>query len=75
VHLRPGYDVSEDDVIIFLKEHGVETGKITKWMLPRLIAITTGIPKTSVGKYNKKAIRENIDKFVAIAKDMSHHHN
>ncbi|MOA66343.1 long-chain-fatty-acid--CoA ligase [compost metagenome] len=55
----------------FLEEHGVKTGKITKWMLPKLIAITSDIPKTSVGKYNKKAVRDNLDRFLAIAKDMS----
>ena len=73
VSLRPGYDANEEDVITFLTEHGVKTGKITKWMLPKLVAITKEIPKTSVGKFNKKAVRENLDKFLAIAKDVSHH--
>jgi fatty-acyl-CoA synthase len=74
VSLRPGYEASEEDVIAFLKKHGVDTGKITRWMLPKLVAITKDIPKTSVGKYNKKAVREQLDKFLAIAKDVSHHH-
>ena len=74
VSLRPGYEATEEDVIAFLQTHGVEPGKITKWMLPRLVAITRDIPKTSVGKYNKKAVREQLEKFLAIAKDVSHHH-
>lgn len=71
VSLRPGHEASHQDVIDFLVRHGVETGKITKWMLPRLVAITRDIPKTSVGKYNKKQVREQLDRFLAIAKDVS----
>lgn len=71
VHVRPGHEASEADVVEFLIKHGVETGKITKWMLPKLVALTGEIPKTSVGKFNKKAVRDQIDKFVAIAKDVS----
>lgn len=74
VSLRPGYEAREEDVISFLSSHGVQTGKITKWMLPKLVAITKDIPKTSVGKFNKKAVREQLDTFLAVAKDMSHHH-
>ena len=72
VSLRPGSDATESDVVDFLIAHGVNTGKITRWMLPKLVAITREIPKTSVGKYNKKAIRDNLPKFLALAKDTSH---
>ncbi|MFL6715826.1 MAG: long-chain-fatty-acid--CoA ligase [Burkholderiaceae bacterium] len=71
VSLRPGYQGSEQDVIDFLVTHGVETGKITRWMLPRLVAITRDIPKTSVGKYNKKFVRDQLDRYLAIAKPVS----
>lgn len=74
VSIRPNSNATEEDVISFLNEHGVETGKITKWMLPKLVAITTAIPKTSVGKFNKKAVRDNLEQFLKIAKDVSHHH-
>lgn len=74
VSVRPGYQGNEEDVIAFLTTYGVDTGKITRWMLPKLVAITQDIPKTSVGKYNKKAVREQLEKFLAIAKDVSHHH-
>lgn len=74
VSLRPGYQATEEDVIAFLMTHGVKTGKITQWMLPKLVAFTPDIPKTSVGKFNKKAVREQPERFLAIAKDVSHHH-
>jgi len=74
VSLRPGAQATEDDVINFLDKHGVQTGKITKWMLPKLVAITDEIPKTSVGKFSKRGIRDNLESFLAIAKDTSHHH-
>lgn len=71
VSLRPGSGANEDDVVDFLIAHGVNTGKITKWMLPRLVAITPVIPKTSVGKYDKKAIRDSLPRFLALAKDVA----
>ena len=71
VSLRPGHQGSEQDVIDFLVRHGVETGKITRWMLPKLVAITRDIPKTSVGKYSKKAVRDQIERYLALAKDVS----
>lgn len=38
----------------------VESGQINKWAIPEQIAIVDEIPKTSVGKINKKLIRQNI---------------
>jgi fatty-acyl-CoA synthase len=46
-----------------LKEHlkpFVELGHINKWAIPSQIALVTEIPKTSVGKLNKKQIRLDI---------------
>jgi hypothetical protein len=46
-----------------LKEHlkpFVEQGHINKWAIPSQIAIVTEIPKTSVGKLDKKRIRLDI---------------
>lgn len=46
-----------------LKEHlkpFVEQGHINKWAIPSQIALVTEIPKTSVGKLDKKQIRQNI---------------
>jgi fatty-acyl-CoA synthase len=74
VRLTPGAAATEEDVIAFLLEHGVAAGKITKWMLPKLVAITDQIPKTSVGKFDKKAVRAQLDQFLPLAKDMTHTH-
>jgi non-ribosomal peptide synthetase component E (peptide arylation enzyme) len=42
----------------------VAKGKITKWMLPDFVVITNDIPKTSVGKFDKKVIRSEMDRFL-----------
>ncbi|WP_027014647.1 long-chain-fatty-acid--CoA ligase [Comamonas composti] len=71
VSIRPGMEATAADVVNFLNDYGVKSGKITKWMVPRLVAITADIPKTSVGKFNKKAVRDNLDHFLSIAQDMT----
>ncbi len=46
-----------------LKEHlkpFVELGHLNKWAIPQQIAIVTEIPKTSVGKLDKKRMRQDI---------------
>ena len=51
-----------------LKEHlkpFVELGHINKWAIPSQIALVTEIPKTSVGKLNKKQIRLDITQWQA----------
>ncbi len=70
VKLVPGSPKKEEDLIEFLKAEGVNRGKITKWMLPKLVAIVDEIPKTSVGKYNKREIRQNLPKYLALAKEI-----
>lgn len=70
IKLIPGSNKKEEDLIEFLKIEGVEKGKITNWMLPKLVAIVDEVPKTSVGKYNKRAIKKNLEEFLAKAKDM-----
>jgi non-ribosomal peptide synthetase component E (peptide arylation enzyme) len=52
----------------YLQTEGVEKGRITRWMLPDYILITDQIPKTSVGKFDKIAIRKNLDDLLARAK-------
>ncbi|MBC9249733.1 long-chain fatty acid--CoA ligase [Pseudomonas alcaligenes] len=51
-----------------LKEHlkpFVEQGHINKWAIPSQIALVTDIPKTSVGKLDKKRIRTEIAQWQA----------
>src|SRR5690606_38484275 len=46
-----------------LREHlkpFVEQGHINKWAIPSQIAVVTEIPKTSVGKLDKKRIRQEV---------------
>jgi acyl-CoA synthetase (AMP-forming)/AMP-acid ligase II len=70
IKLIPGSEKKEEDLIKFLEAEGVDKGKITKWMLPKLVAIVDEVPKTSVGKYNKREIRKNLEEYLAKAKDM-----
>ena len=54
VVLREGYagKVSRDDIVAHL------ASKFAKWQLPEAVLFVDEIPKTSVGKFNKKVIRE-----------------
>lgn len=57
--IHEGHDIGAKE----LKEHlkpFVELGHINKWAIPSQIAIVTEIPKTSVGKLDKKRIRLDI---------------
>jgi len=67
VSLVSGTDKGAEDIMDFLRREGIEKGKITKWMLPDYVVITNDIPKTSVGKYNKIAIREQLSDYLAKA--------
>src|SRR4051795_293470 len=49
--------VTEDAVRAHLRSFG-DQGVISKWAVPERVVIATDIDKTSVGKINKKALRE-----------------
>ncbi len=49
---RPGNTVTEDDVYATLSE------RFAKWQLPDKVIITDELPRTSVGKLDKKLLRE-----------------
>jgi len=68
VKLVSGATEREEDVVRFLETEGVATGKITRWMLPDYIVLTDAIPKTSVGKYDKIAIKKNLEQLLSQAK-------
>lgn len=44
--------LKQEDIIIFLED------KIARWMLPDKVIFIEEIPKTSVGKFNKKELRQ-----------------
>ncbi|MDO6442290.1 fatty acid--CoA ligase [Marinobacter sp. 2_MG-2023] len=58
--VREGADVSSDAIKAHLKQF-VESGEIAKWAIPERIEFVYEIPKTSVGKINKKLIRSELD--------------
>lgn len=68
VKLVPGADQIEEDILTFLQAEGVDKGKITKWMLPVYVAFVDEIPKTSVGKYDKIAVRKKTEEYLTKAK-------
>ncbi len=70
VTLVPGVSATEEEILSYLQKEGVDQVKITKWMLPEYILITDSIPKTSVGKYNKRQIRTDLDSYLVKAKKM-----
>jgi fatty-acyl-CoA synthase len=48
----PGEDLTEDEVLAYLE------GKIAKWQLPKGVVWIDEVPKTSVGKFSKKTLRD-----------------
>ena len=54
----PGESLDQKAIELHLQEF-VDSGQINKWAIPRQIRFVDDIPKTSVGKINKKLIREN----------------
>ncbi|MEQ5834777.1 fatty acid--CoA ligase [Marinobacter sp. NFXS9] len=57
--LIPGQQASLEDIQQHLQQF-VDSGEINKWAIPRQIDFVDDIPKTSVGKINKKLIRDEL---------------
>lgn len=68
VKCMPGAAGDENDLIKYLEAEGVEKGRIAKWMLPDFVVFCDEIPKTSVGKYDKIAIRKRMDEYLNMAR-------
>jgi fatty-acyl-CoA synthase len=51
VVVKPGETLTREDVIEFLD------GRVAKWWLPDDVVFIDEVPKTSVGKFDKKRIR------------------
>src|SRR5262245_28976540 len=49
---KPGVRVDGEEILDFLRD------KLAKWALPDAVAIIDAVPKTSVGKFDKKVLRE-----------------
>ena len=52
VRAPDGGDLTEDEVLAFLE------GKIAKWQMPKGVVWIDEVPKTSVGKFSKKTLRD-----------------
>ena len=52
VVVKPGEELTKDEVIGFL------TPRVAKWWLPDDVVFIDEVPKTSVGKFSKKTLRE-----------------
>ncbi len=56
VVLNAGADLQADDIKIHLQQF-VASGAIAKWVIPDRVEFVDALPKTSVGKIDKKVIR------------------
>jgi fatty-acyl-CoA synthase len=61
VTLEAGKQATLEDIQSHLMQF-VDTGDINKWAIPQQIDFVEDIPKTSVGKINKKLIRDQLGK-------------
>ncbi len=59
VTLKPGENASQEDIQKHLQQF-VDSGDINKWAIPEQMDFVDDIPKTSVGKINKKLIRDQL---------------
>lgn len=59
VTLKPGEQAAVEDIRRHLEQF-VDSGEINKWAIPEQIDFVEDIPKTSVGKINKKLIRDQL---------------
>lgn len=57
VVLRPtdAGQTTEEDILVFLEQ------RVAKWQLPDRVVFVSEIPKTSVGKFSKKTLREQFE--------------
>jgi fatty-acyl-CoA synthase len=58
VVVKPGEELTKDEVLEFLE------GKFTKWQLPDDVVFIDEVPKTSVGKFSKKTLRDRFADYV-----------
>ena len=59
ITLKPGESISEQDIKQHLQQF-VDSGDINKWAIPEQMRFVEDIPKPSVGKINKKLIRDQL---------------
>ena len=55
VVVKPGEELTKEEVLAFLED------RVAKWWLPDDVAFVEEIPKTSVGKFSKKDLRDKFE--------------
>ena len=55
VVVKPGEELTKEEVLAYLD------GRVAKWWLPDDVAFVDEIPKTSVGKFSKKDLRDKFE--------------
>ncbi|MEB3765227.1 MAG: long-chain-fatty-acid--CoA ligase [Desulfurococcales archaeon] len=57
---KPGWEdkITTEEINNYLMKNYVEKGEIPKWWLPDKVIVVEELPMTSVGKINKRALRE-----------------
>ena len=50
--MKPGEELTKDELLEFLD------GRVAKWWLPDDVVFIDEVPKTSVGKFSKKDLRD-----------------
>lgn len=63
--VKKGMTATITDIKEFLNSF-VDLGQITKWTIPSKIVFVEALPKTSVGKIDKKVIRQMISSFIGV---------
>ena len=58
VVVKPGADLAKDELIDFLRE------RLNKWQLPDDVVFIDEVPKTSVGKFSKKTLRDKFAGYI-----------
>jgi fatty-acyl-CoA synthase len=58
VVVKPGEELTKDEILSFLD------GRVAKWWLPDDVVFIDEVPKTSVGKFSKKTLRDRFADYV-----------
>ncbi|RTL67375.1 MAG: fatty-acid--CoA ligase [Pseudonocardiaceae bacterium] len=61
--VKPGQSVTKDELVAFLEP------RVAKWWLPDAVEIIDEVPKTSVGKFSKKTLRDKFSGYRIDAPD------
>ena len=56
--MKPGATLTREEVLAFLD------GRVAKWWLPDDVVFIDEIPKTSVGKFSKRDLRDQFTDYV-----------